>query len=140
MRVIVDTNVVIAAFRSPRGASARVLDLAIAGELIIVCNPALFLEWEAVLKRVEHLSASKLTLEEADKAIRALACLVEPVMSGRRLRPQLSDADDEMVLEAAIFGAADAIVTFELATFLAPARRYRIEVMTPATLLARLRA
>ncbi len=139
VRVVLDTNVLIAAFRSPSGASARILDSAIDRDPIVVCNPALFLEWEAVLKREEHLAAARLTLDEADASIRALARIVEPVLQGRLLRPLLADPDDEMVLEAAIFGAADAIVTFELATFRAPARAFHIDVVTPAELLARMK-
>jgi predicted nucleic acid-binding protein len=53
-------------------------------------------------------------------------------------RPQLYDPDDEMVLEAAINGVADAIVPFEVKTFLAPARRFGIGTPTPANACGRL--
>lgn len=43
----------------------------------------------------------------------------------------MRDADDEMVLEAAINGSANAIVTFEVGTFAQPAGAFGIEVLTP---------
>ena len=50
-------------------------------------------------------------------------------------RPQLTDADDEMVLEAAINGQAEAIVTHNRRDFEPAAGRFGIAVLSPAELL-----
>jgi predicted nucleic acid-binding protein len=44
-----------------------------------------------------------------------------------------------MVLEAAINGQADVLVTYNLADFAGIAERFRIEVMHPADLLKRMK-
>jgi predicted nucleic acid-binding protein len=49
------------------------------------------------------------------------------------------DPNDEMVLEAAINGQADALVTYNVADFAGIAERFRIEVMHPADLLKRVK-
>ena len=50
--------------------------------------------------------------------MRALAArFCEPVDISFRLRPMLRDANDEMVLEAALNGQADAIVTHNAKDF-----------------------
>jgi predicted nucleic acid-binding protein len=51
----------------------------------------------------------------------------------------LTDADDEMVLEAAINGRADAIVTHNKRDFVPATERFGIEVLSPAELLERIR-
>ncbi len=138
MRLVLDTNVLVAAFRSPRGASAAVLKAVRAGRETMLCNPPLFLEYEQTLKRPIHLAAAGLAEADVDTLLTALASLLVPVARGRNLRPQLPDPDDEMVFEAAVFGAADAIVTFEVSTFAAAGRRLMIEVLTPGVIFGRL--
>jgi predicted nucleic acid-binding protein len=53
--------------------------------------------------------------------------------------PALADPDDEMVLDAAVNGRADAIVTFNIHDFLPEARQFQLEVLTPVDTLWRLR-
>ncbi|MDD9990912.1 MAG: PIN domain-containing protein [Rhodospirillales bacterium] len=54
-----------------------------------------------------------------------------------RVRPMLRDADDEMVLEAALNGRADAIVTHNVRDF-ASIHDLGIEVATPGDVVRRL--
>jgi predicted nucleic acid-binding protein len=53
--------------------------------------------------------------------------------------PQARDPNDEMVLEAAINGRGDALVTYNVADFTAPAERFRISVLRPAELLKKVK-
>ena len=53
-------------------------------------------------------------------------------------RPQLSDPNDELVLDAAVNGRADALVTFNLGDFRPAAVRFGIDLMTPSMILERL--
>jgi hypothetical protein len=69
-----------------------------------LATPALFLEYEAVLKRPEQRQAMQLTLAQVDDLLHALASAIEPVAIHFTWRPQLADPADEMVLEAAANG------------------------------------
>ena len=63
----------------------------------------------------------------------------EPVETHYRWRPQLRDAADEMVLEAAVNGKADAIVTFNLRDFSIVPEKFGIELLKPGEVLKRMR-
>jgi len=107
--------------------------------IVPVANVALFCEWQDVLKRPDHLAAAGYSEAEMDEALDELAGLIAPAERKFLWRPQLPDPDDEMVLEAALSGYSSVIVTFEVGTFRAPARRFGIEVLTPGTLWARIK-
>jgi predicted nucleic acid-binding protein len=67
-----------------------------------------------------------------------LAAVAEPVRLTFNWRPALRDPDDDMVLEAAANGRADAIVTFNLRDFADVAPRFGIAVLRPADALRKL--
>ena len=71
--------------------------------------------------------------------IDAVLALVAPVEIYFLWRPQLRDADDEMVLEAAINGRAEAIVTFNRKDYGDAATQFGIEVLPPAVAIKRIR-
>jgi len=79
MRLVLDTTVLVAAIRSNRGASNRLVDAALAHRFRLVASVPLFLEYEAVLTRHEHLEASGLSVGEIGILLDALASVVEPV-------------------------------------------------------------
>lgn len=103
----------------------------------MVASVPLFLEYEAVLSRPEHLEAAGLSASGVAGFLDYLAGVVEPVKLHYLWRPQLADPADEMVLETAINGRADCIVTFNLSHF-APASRFGIEFIAPAEMMRRL--
>ncbi len=138
-RVVLDTSVIVAALRSRAGASNAILTLVAKGQLILLATPPLFLEYEDVLKRPEQSSEHGLSPGEVDEFLRELAALVEPVEVHYRWRPQLRDPNDEMVLETAIHGGADALVTFNLADFADAGARFDIAIVRPADLLRSLK-
>jgi putative PIN family toxin of toxin-antitoxin system len=135
MRLVLDTNVLIAAFRSRAGAAAEVVRLVRRRELTMVATVALFVEYEAVLTRPQHLATAKMTVAEAEIALDVLAAVAEPVESYFLWRPRLRDADDDMVLEAAVSGRADAIATFNTRDFTGVQSEFGIAVLTPAGIL-----
>lgn len=138
-RVVLDSSVVVSAFRSKHGAANAVLELVASRRIVPLATPALFLEYEDVLKRPEQRSVTGLSVLDVDRALAALAAAVEPVDVRFAWRPQLSDPDDEMVLEAAVNGRADALVTHNLRDFAAVAPRFGLLVVSPADLLRRTR-
>ena len=97
----------------------------------------LFLEYEAVLTRPEQLLATGLTVSGVNGFLDYLAGIVEPVCLHYLWRPQLNDVADEMVLETAINGGAEFIVTFNQRHF-APASRFDIEVVFPDEAMRRI--
>ena len=138
MRLVLDTNVLVAALRSPTGASRRLLQLLAQGEFEAIASVAMMLEYEAVLKRPKHLAVFKLSLEEIDTFLDGLAHLITPITPFFLWRPMLKDPADEHVLEAAVNGQADIIVTFNLKDFRAVFRRFDVDVLTPSDTLARI--
>ncbi len=132
--------VIVSAFRSRRGASNRVLVLVASGRVVPLATPALFLGDEAVPKRPAQLAASGFSGAEMDATLAALAAALEAVEVRFAWRPQLPEPDDEMVLEAAVNGRADALVTHNLADFTAAAPRPGLPLLRPAELLERINA
>jgi predicted nucleic acid-binding protein len=64
-----------------------------------------------------------------------LAAIIEPVRIFYQWRPQLSDIDDEMVLETALNGRADWIVTHNVGDFLPAASKFNLRVAKAADLI-----
>jgi len=136
--VVLDTSVLVAAIRSPTGASMALVERALLGDLEIVVSTALVLEYESVLTRNEHLRVAQLSIEEVDEVLDSICRTARQVAIRWHWRPQLRDPDDEMVLEAALNGSADAIVTFNRARFLSAARRFSLQVFFPSEALERI--
>lgn len=103
----------------------------------MLASVPLFLEYEAVLTRPEHLLAARLTVPAVMGFLDHFAGLVEPVRLHYLWRPQLSDVADEMVLETAINGRADCIVTFNIGHF-TPAPRFGVGIVTPAEMMRKI--
>jgi putative PIN family toxin of toxin-antitoxin system len=138
MRYVLDTDVVTAGMRSPTGASAELLRLARHRAVTLLASVPLFLEYEATCLDPEHRRAAGLTARQVRHFLDALAVFVEPVVTHYLWRPQLRDPGDEMVLEVAVNGQADALVTFNRRDFgLAPAR-FGIKLWLPSEALRNL--
>ena len=131
MRFVLDTDVMVAALRSDRGASRQLLISALDREIEVLASVPLMLEYEAVLTRPEHLEASGLTAAQVNEVLDALAEVMTPVYLRFLWRPRLRDPADEMVLETAVNGGADRLVTFNMRHLSAPAREFGIRVLRP---------
>jgi len=129
---LLDTNVLVAAVRSPKGASAEILRRVLTGQLSVLCSVPLFLEYEAVLSRPEQLQAAGVTVADVANLLDVLAGKVERVDIAYLWRPQLRDAANDMVLEAAVNGRATAIITFNQRDFLPQTLSFGVAVLTPA--------
>jgi putative PIN family toxin of toxin-antitoxin system len=135
VRLVLDTSVLIAGFRSHSGASRQLLQLVPQRRFQLVASSALYLEYEAVLTRPEQIVAHGVSAEDVARFLVATATFTEQVRVYFRYRPQLRDANDEMVLEAAINGRADAIVTHNVRDFLPAADDFGIEVLMPGSII-----
>ncbi len=139
MRFVIDTDVVVAAMRSPQGASAAILVAAIDERVTLLMSVPLVIEYEAVCGRAEHRLAAGLEENEVGVFLDGLVALGEPVESHFLWRPQLRDPSDEMVLEAAVNGQADAIVTFNIRDFGVAPEKFGVAVQRPAEALRSMR-
>jgi predicted nucleic acid-binding protein len=88
-------------------------------------------EYEAVLTRKDHLRAAGITAEEVGAVLDALTAVAEPVHLWFHWRPRLKDAADEMVLETAVNGMADWLVTFNIRHLGAASAQFGVRAMTP---------
>lgn len=139
MRYVADTDVIVAAMRSPRGASAAILRTARQGRVTLLVSVPLAMEYAAVCSEPEHRLAAGLSEREVELFLDAVLAMAEPVKTHFLWRPQLRDAGDEMVLETAVNGHADALVTFNVRDFGSVPARFGIEVIVPREAIGRIR-
>jgi predicted nucleic acid-binding protein len=127
-----DTNVVVAAFRSRQGASNRVVSLLGEGRFEIALSVPLLLEYEDALTR--FIDAGFYEARDVDDFL-DFVCFV-----GHRQyifflwRPYLPDPKDDMVLELAVAADCEAIITHNYKDF-AGLERFGIEVQRPKDFL-----
>jgi putative PIN family toxin of toxin-antitoxin system len=137
--VVVDTDVIVAAMRSPSGASAAILRTARQGKITLLVSVPLALEYEATCSEAEHQLAAGLSEREIRIFLDAVVAMAEPVKTHFLWRPQLRDPGDEMVLETAVNGRADTLVTFNVRDFGTVPARFGIALMIPREAIARMR-
>ncbi len=135
MLIVLDTDVIASAMRSPTGASAELLRLVRQEKLSMGVSVALALEYEAVCLKAEHARAAGLTQQDALIFVDAVVAVAMPVAVHYRWRPQLRDPADEMVLEAAVNAKADALLTFNLRHFQSAALSFGLQVQRPGEFL-----
>ncbi len=138
-RVVLDTNVLVAALRSSSGASRQLLLALRDRRFAAVVSVPLFLEYEATLKRPELLKEIKLSLRDIDDLLDIVAACCEQTAIHFSWRPQLPDPKDEMVLETALNSRAEALVTFNRADFEAACAKLGVDLLSPSQFLERLR-
>ena len=132
MRVVIDTNVLVAALRSKRGASFRLLQSLGRNVYQPVLSPPLFLEYEDVLRRPGILPGMSPT--DIDHFLRYFHSHCVELRVHFLWRPHLRDPKDDMVLEAALAGQASYIVTHNIGDFDATGS-LGVRAVTPAEFL-----
>ena len=115
--MVLDTDSVVAAMRSASGASAAVVRAVRQRKATLLAIIPLAIEYEAVCRKSEQRLAAGLSDRQVDIFPDAPIAMAEPVETHFLWRPQPRDPNDEMVLEAAVNGRADALVTFNLRDF-----------------------
>jgi putative PIN family toxin of toxin-antitoxin system len=138
MWLVLDTNVLVAGVRSRTGASNPLLIAGFRGRFQWLCSVPLFYEYEDVLMRAEFLLDIGVTRAEIATFLTDVAGTVQPVDLRFLWRPQLRDAGDEMVLETAVNGGADALVTHNARDFGGVPERFGIALWSPAEALRRI--
>lgn len=116
IRVVFDTNVLVAAARSRQGASFALVDLIPTAEFQLCLSVGLYLEWQAVLTRKEHLPPGQ-TESDALGLLRYLASQAHLKEVHFLWRPFLPDPNDDMILELAFAAGCRYIVTHNVKDF-----------------------
>ena len=132
-----DTDTVVAAMRSPTGASAGLLRAARSGRLTLAATVPLCIEYQDVCNRPEHVKAAGFSPADLRVFLDAVVDLIEPTDVWFLWRPQLRDPGDELALEAAVNGRAAAIATFNRRDFRPAAERFGIQILLPADVIRR---
>jgi len=131
-QIVIDTSVLVAALRSRRGASFRLLSLVgRSGRFDISVSVPLVLEYEEVAKRE---SVTGLTDEDIEAIVDYLCAVAHRREIFFLWRPFLRDPGDDLVLEVAVEAQCDTIVTFNRKDF-AGADQFGIEIVTPGEFL-----
>jgi putative PIN family toxin of toxin-antitoxin system len=134
MRVVLDTNILVAASRSRRGASFRIMELIPDSRFEICLSLPLYLEYLDVLTRPEHRQTG-LSEQQIYGAVRYLAAQSHLQEIYFHWHPFLPDASDDMLLDLAVAARAKIIVTFNLKHFRG-SQRFGVRAITPRDFLA----
>lgn len=132
---VIDTNILVSALRSKRGASYKILSLMPTGKFEFHLSVALVCEYESVLKRSD-LNLTW-TMDEIDELIDIICLLGVKHDIWYLWRPLLQDAGDEFVAEVAVTAQAEAIVTQNVRDFKGM-EKFGVEVLTPKEFLQRI--
>ena len=123
--IVLDTNVIISAFKSRNGASYKLVSLIGKSNFTVHLSTPLFYEYE------EQLPLQTQTLLEDIEVFLAFLFRVaqkHPIYF--RTRPLTKDTDDDMVAELAFACNADCIVTYNKRDFTNVGKEFGIGILT----------
>jgi putative PIN family toxin of toxin-antitoxin system len=130
VKIVLDTNVFVAALLTPHGDSARLLDLVLRGELLACFDDRVMGEYIEVLARSEF----GFPPQNVESLLAHIATSGHKV-TATALPSKLPDPDDLMFLEVALASQAEALITGNIRHFPAT-HRYGVHVIPPAEFLA----
>ena len=140
LKAVLDTDVVVSGFISSAGASRQVLIDALDSRFALLLSTPLLLEYEAVLCRPLQLERANAQIADVVGILDVLAAICVPVAFDYRWRPTGAQGDDELVVETAINGDADSLVTFNIKDMRAAAEGFSFALERPGDFLRRVRS
>jgi putative PIN family toxin of toxin-antitoxin system len=135
--VVLDTNVLVAALRSQRGASFRLLSLVGSGKFDLTLSVPLVIEYEDML--VRQCRRSPITRQDVGNLLDYLCSIAKKQDIFFLWRPVLRDPKDDMILELAVAARCSHIVTFNQRDF-AEANNFTIDIINPKAFLEKIGA
>lgn len=134
LKIVLDTNVLVAGLRSRQGASFQLLSRLTSGQFELYLTVPLAMEYEDVLHRPGLLSLPAAAID----SVLDMVCAVAFKQDVHFLwRPQLRDPKDELVLEAAVNASVDFLVTHNVRDF-AAGKGFAVQLVTPGQFLKQL--
>ena len=135
-RIVVDTNVFTAAVLSPAGTNRAVLRACLTAKAHPLMGAALFHEYEDLLARPVLMAKSPLTPAERGQLFGSFLSVCDWVRVYFLWRPNLPDEADNHLIELALAGGADAIVTNNVRDVRGDELAFpRLQILTPAQFL-----
>lgn len=135
MKVVLDTNVLVAGLNSSSGASHAVLRLLLQKRFETIISTSIFFEYEDVLLRKNMIKS--LTQHEIHAFLDWFASVSTRTKIYFLWRPSLRDPKDDMFLETAVAGGATYIVTHNLKDY-TTAKNFPVRIISPADFLLKL--
>jgi len=132
IQVVIDTNIIVAALRSKRGASHKLLMKIGSGKFEMNLSVPLLLEYEYAAKQL--INETALTESDADDILDYLCSRSNKRKIYYLWRPFLRDAKDDLVLELAVAANCEYIVTFNVKDFQG-AEQFGLRVRRPKEFL-----
>jgi putative PIN family toxin of toxin-antitoxin system len=127
-KIVIDTNVFISSLRSRDGASYNLLMSALKEKFDMYISSTLIFEYESVAKREEQ--NLKISIEEINDILDYICSIGKKQIIYFKLRPFLKDSQDDFVLELAVSGRVDYIVTYNTKNFKG-AELFDIKIIKP---------
>jgi len=136
MKVVIDTSVFVSALLGPKGPSREILRLCFDGKYTPLMGNALFCEYEDVTKRENISSKCILTKQEIETLLHSFFNISNWIPIYYLWRPNLKDECDNHLIELAIAGNAQIIVTNNIKDFKNSELFFpQLSILTPAQLL-----
>jgi putative PIN family toxin of toxin-antitoxin system len=133
--VLLDTNVLVAGLRSRNGGAFRLLSLVGTGHFQICLTVPVVLEYETVL--LDQVEQLYLTAADVGDLLDYFCSVAKQQEVYYLWRPYLKDPKDDLVLEAAVAGSCEAIITYNRRDF-AGAENFGVRILTPGQFLRRI--
>ncbi len=126
MRVVLDTNVIVSALLSGGGTADAAVQIILQGAATLLTDSRILAEYDEVTSRARFgfVEVERRTLLDV------LAQISEPVVA-RPLRLSLPDPDDRVLVEVAVAGSADVIVTGNVKHFVPRRGVFGVAVQSP---------
>jgi len=139
MKYLLDTNILVAALRSRRGASHELMRRVLQGKLPIVMHHKLLVEYRDVLSRPDILDGFIFSVDEIEEILARMVVEAHEVKINYLWRPNLKDEGDNFVMEIAVAASPCTIVTHNIRDFRAGEFQFReIWIKTPLQILLEL--
>lgn len=110
-RIVVDTNILVSAILSPDGASREVLRRCLTGKAQPLVGNALFTEYEDVLSRDRLFAGAPIGPADRAALLDSVLGVCQWINIAFLWRPNLPDESDNHLIELAVAGNAEWIVT-----------------------------
>ncbi|MDR3577036.1 MAG: putative toxin-antitoxin system toxin component, PIN family [Anaerolineaceae bacterium] len=131
--IVIDTNVFAAALQSKLAASYRLLSLIGQDKFEVYISVPLILEYEEIGRRL--LANTSLSENDLSATIDYICQICKPTQVFYLWRPFLNDSDDDMILELAVAGSCDTIITFNVKDFAKVEDVFGIRILLPKQFL-----
>ena len=137
MVVTIDTSVLFQAFHSRRGASFQILQKVRYGEITMAVSLPVFQEYRDLLSRDDVRKQLALGPEDVETLLQFIATVARPTSIRFVWRPNLRDENDNMVMELALAGGSEYLITRNTRDFLLDTdlSNEEVTVVTPAEFL-----